>query len=95
MIDLSIDQLVFSATDLRPLMSLWCLCVLDPECKSTFVIQNVINLRLMMEVTKTGPVSAPILSRKIQKSHFLSTILPMDCVVRTTCNDTIKEYISP
>lgn len=65
------------------------------ECKFTLVIQSVINLRLMMEVTKAGPLSAPILSRKAQKSHFLSTTLPMDCVVRTTCNDTIKEYVSP
>ncbi|TKS68250.1 Ufm1-specific protease 2 [Collichthys lucidus] len=53
--------------------------------------QNVINLRLMMEVTKTGPVSAPILSKTVQKSHFLSTTLPIDCVIRTTCDDTIKD----
>ncbi|KAM7419322.1 hypothetical protein PAMA_016440 [Pampus argenteus] len=52
---------------------------------------SVINLRLMMEVTKRGPVSAPILSRTVQKSHFLSTTLPMDCVIRTSCNDTMKE----
>ncbi|KAF3852352.1 hypothetical protein F7725_005707 [Dissostichus mawsoni] len=52
---------------------------------------SVINLRLMMEATKTGPLSAPILRRTLQKSHFLSTTLPMDCVVRTTCSDTIKD----
>lgn len=52
---------------------------------------NVVNLRLMMEVTNKGPVSAPILSRSVQNSHFLSTTLPMDCVVRTSCNDTTKE----
>uniref|UniRef100_A0A8D0D7J2 Ufm1-specific protease 2 n=1 Tax=Sander lucioperca TaxID=283035 RepID=A0A8D0D7J2_SANLU len=54
--------------------------------------KSVINLRLMMEATKTGPLSAPILSKTVQKSHFLSTALPIDCVVRTTCNNTIKEY---
>ncbi|KAI3353156.1 hypothetical protein L3Q82_019706, partial [Scortum barcoo] len=54
---------------------------------------SVINLRLMMEVTKTGPLSAPVLSRTVQKSHFVSTTLPMDCVVRTTCDDKIKDAI--
>ncbi|XP_029291641.1 ufm1-specific protease 2 [Cottoperca gobio] len=54
-------------------------------------VASVINLRLMMEATKTGPLSAPILRRTVQKSHFLFTTLPMDCVVRTTCNDTIKD----
>lgn len=57
-------------------------------------IQSVVNLRLMMEMTKQGPVSAPILSRTVQKSHFVSTSLPMDCVVHTNCNDTMKEYVS-
>ncbi|XP_056227867.1 ufm1-specific protease 2 [Seriola aureovittata] len=52
---------------------------------------SVINLNLMMEVTKPGPLSAPILSRTLQSSHFLSATLPMDCVVRTSCNDTIKD----
>ncbi|XP_070837166.1 ufm1-specific protease 2 [Chaetodon trifascialis] len=52
---------------------------------------SVINLRLMMETTTTGPASAPILCRTVQKSHFLSTALPVDCVVRVTCNDTIKD----
>ncbi|KAK5865843.1 hypothetical protein PBY51_020082 [Eleginops maclovinus] len=52
---------------------------------------SVINLSLMMEATKTGPLSAPILRRTLQKSHFLSTTLPMDCVVRITCSDTIKD----
>lgn len=70
---------------------LYGVCVL--KCKFTDVIQSVINLRLMMEATKTGPLSAPILSKTVQKSHFLSTALPIDCVVRTTCNNTIKEYV--
>ncbi|XP_059205896.1 ufm1-specific protease 2 isoform X1 [Centropristis striata] len=52
---------------------------------------SVVNLRLMMEATKTGPLPAPILSRTAQNSHFLSTTLPMDCVVRTTSSDTIKD----
>lgn len=54
---------------------------------------SVLNLRLMMEVTKTGPVSAPVLSRTAKKSHFLSTALHMDCAVRTNCNDTIKDAL--
>lgn len=75
-------------------LSLWCLCVHVLKCEFKLVIQSVINLRLMLEVTKAGPVSAPTLSRTIQKTHFLSAILPMDCVIRTTSNDTIKEYVS-
>ncbi|KAF7666244.1 hypothetical protein LDENG_00112810 [Lucifuga dentata] len=51
---------------------------------------NIINLRLMMEVTKPGPHPVPTLCRTVQKSHFLSATLPMDCVVRISCNDTIK-----
>lgn len=51
---------------------------------------SVINLHLMMEMTNPGPVLAPVLSRNLQNSHFLSTTLPMDCVVQTRCNDTIK-----
>lgn len=51
---------------------------------------NVINLHVMMEVSKPGPLSAPILSRTVQKSHFLSATLPMDCVVSTSCSDTIR-----
>lgn len=49
----------------------------------------------MMEVTTPGPVTAPVLSINPKESHFLSTALLMDCVVCITCNDTIKEYISP
>uniref|UniRef100_A0A8D3A673 Ufm1-specific protease 2 n=1 Tax=Scophthalmus maximus TaxID=52904 RepID=A0A8D3A673_SCOMX len=52
---------------------------------------SVISLHLMMEVTNIGPLSAPILSRTVQKSHFISTTLPMDCAVRTSGNDTIKD----
>ncbi|XP_029910765.1 ufm1-specific protease 2 isoform X1 [Myripristis murdjan] len=50
---------------------------------------SVINLHLMMEVTKPGPLPALTLNRTVQKHHFLRTTLPMDCVVHTTCNDTI------
>ncbi|XP_040891207.1 ufm1-specific protease 2 [Toxotes jaculatrix] len=52
---------------------------------------SVINLHLMMELTKPGPLSAPILSRTVKKSHFLSTALPIDCVIHTSCNETIKD----
>ncbi|XP_022064188.2 ufm1-specific protease 2 [Acanthochromis polyacanthus] len=52
---------------------------------------SVINLGLMMEVTQPGPLSAPILSKTVQKSHFLTTTLPMDCVVCTSCGDAIKD----
>ncbi|XP_041838653.1 ufm1-specific protease 2 isoform X2 [Melanotaenia boesemani] len=55
------------------------------------VKKNVIKLCLMMDVTKPGPLSAPIASKTVQKSHFLSATLPMDCVVRPSCNDTIKD----
>ncbi|XP_068178240.1 ufm1-specific protease 2 [Antennarius striatus] len=51
---------------------------------------SVLNLSLMMEVTRPGPLPAPVLSRNVHKSHFLSTTLPIDCVIRTTCNNTIK-----
>ncbi|XP_068616188.1 ufm1-specific protease 2-like, partial [Brachionichthys hirsutus] len=51
---------------------------------------SVINLRLLMEGTKPGPLPAPVLSRNVHKSHFLATTLPMDCVICTTCDDTIK-----
>lgn len=52
---------------------------------------TVINIRLMMEVTQPGPLQAPILCRKSQKAHFLSATLPMDCVISTTCSDTVKD----
>ncbi|XP_061627714.1 ufm1-specific protease 2 isoform X1 [Phyllopteryx taeniolatus] len=51
---------------------------------------RVISLNLMTEVTKLGPLPAPILCRTIRKSYFLSTVLPMDCVVCISCTDTIK-----
>ncbi|KAG7225835.1 hypothetical protein INR49_014356 [Caranx melampygus] len=57
---------------------------------ATLRSQSVINLHLMMEMTNPGPLLAPVLSRSLQNSHFLSTTLPMDCVIQTTCNDTIK-----
>uniref|UniRef100_A0A7N6AYB7 Ufm1-specific protease 2 n=1 Tax=Anabas testudineus TaxID=64144 RepID=A0A7N6AYB7_ANATE len=71
--------------DIHQWIHLYAVCL----CHYTF--QSVINLQLMTEVTKPGPVSAPILSRTVQKSHFLSTALPMDCVVCTSCSDTIKD----
>ncbi|XP_061586423.1 ufm1-specific protease 2 [Cololabis saira] len=52
---------------------------------------SVVNLRLMMEVTKPGPLPAPILSKTLKKSHFLRATLPMDCVVRTSYNDTVRD----
>ncbi|XP_054635615.1 ufm1-specific protease 2 [Dunckerocampus dactyliophorus] len=51
---------------------------------------RVINLNLMMDVTKPGPLPAPVLCRTIQKSYFLSTTLPVDCVVCISSTDTIK-----
>lgn len=53
-------------------------------------LQSVINLRLMVDLTAPGPAVAPVLSIKTQKSLFLSATLPMDCVVRTTANDTVE-----
>ncbi|XP_053274313.1 ufm1-specific protease 2 [Pleuronectes platessa] len=52
---------------------------------------SVINLQLMMEVTNPGPLSAPVLTRTAQKSHFLSATLPMDCAVCTSCDDTVRD----
>ncbi|KAM4594923.1 ufm1-specific protease 2 [Fundulus diaphanus] len=52
---------------------------------------SIINLSLMMEATKPGPLSAPILARTIQTSHFLCATLPVDCAVRSSCSDTIKD----
>uniref|UniRef100_A0A3Q2TTA8 Ufm1-specific protease 2 n=1 Tax=Fundulus heteroclitus TaxID=8078 RepID=A0A3Q2TTA8_FUNHE len=52
---------------------------------------SVINLSLMMEATKPGPLSAPVLARTIQTSHFLRATLPVDCAVRSGCSDTIKD----
>lgn len=50
----------------------------------------VINLRLMMEATKPGPLPPPIFCRTVQKSHFVSTTLSIDCVVCVSPRDTIK-----
>ncbi|XP_029018133.1 ufm1-specific protease 2 [Betta splendens] len=54
-------------------------------------VASVLNLRLMMEVTTPGPLPAPVLSRTVRRSHFLSTVLPLDCVVCTKSSDTIKD----
>ncbi|XP_037530823.1 ufm1-specific protease 2 [Nematolebias whitei] len=55
---------------------------------------SVLNLSLVMEVTRPGCLAAPVLRKTLQKSHFLSATLPMDCVVRTSCSTTIKEACS-
>lgn len=52
---------------------------------------SVIKLQLMMEVTKPGPLSGLVLCRKAQNSHFVSTTLPMDCIVRASSSDTVKD----
>ncbi|XP_041641436.1 ufm1-specific protease 2 [Cheilinus undulatus] len=63
--------------------------------KSAAVVHRVINLRLMMEVTTNGgSLSAPIFSRTVKKSHFLSTTLPLDCVVCINSKDTIKDAVA-
>ncbi|KAJ0050994.1 hypothetical protein NL108_012156, partial [Boleophthalmus pectinirostris] len=54
---------------------------------------TVLNLRLMMEATGPGaPHSAqlPVFARTVQTSHFVSTILPMDCVVCVSSGETIR-----
>lgn len=56
-------------------------------------LQSVINLQLMMDLTTPAPAVAPVLSVKTKKSHFLSAALPMDCVIQTTSNNTVKEYV--
>lgn len=52
--------------------------------------ENVINFHLMMELSNPGLPSVPTLTRTIQNGHFLQTALPLDCVVRTTCDKTLK-----
>lgn len=52
---------------------------------------SVVNFDLMMEVTRPGPLSALILSTTVKKSHFLTATLPVDCVVRTGCSDTVRD----
>lgn len=52
---------------------------------------SVINFSLMMDVTKPGPLSAPILTRTVQKSHFLRATLPIDCAVCCSLRDNIKD----
>lgn len=56
-------------------------------------LQSVINLQLMRDLTTPAPAVAPVLSVRTKKSHFLSAALPMDCVIQTTSNDTVKEYV--
>lgn len=53
-------------------------------------LQSIINLQLMMDLTTPGPAVAPVLSIKTQKSHFLSATLPMDCVICTASDDTVR-----
>uniref|UniRef100_A0A8C7YH98 Ufm1-specific protease 2 n=1 Tax=Oryzias sinensis TaxID=183150 RepID=A0A8C7YH98_9TELE len=57
----------------------------------TSVFNHFSNLYLLVEVTKPGPLSAPVISKTVQKSHFLSATLPLDCAVRTHCKETIKD----
>ncbi|XP_061839970.1 ufm1-specific protease 2 [Nerophis lumbriciformis] len=52
---------------------------------------RLIILNLMMDVTKPGPHPAPVLCRTLQKAHFLSTTLPLDCVVCISPADSIKD----
>ncbi|KAM9314279.1 ufm1-specific protease 2 [Pholidichthys leucotaenia] len=52
---------------------------------------SVINLWLMMEVTKPGPLPAPILCKTVQTSQFVNITLPVDCAVRISCKNTIKD----
>ncbi|XP_077460543.1 ufm1-specific protease 2 [Stigmatopora argus] len=54
-------------------------------------LARVISLHLMMEATKLGPLPAPILCRTIQKSHFLSATLPIDCAIYIHPTKTIKD----
>ncbi|KAM4604465.1 ufm1-specific protease 2 [Polymixia lowei] len=58
--------------------------------KSKKTTATVVNLCLLMEVTKPGPLSAPTLNRTVKKCQFLQTTLPMDCVVHATCDKTIR-----
>uniref|UniRef100_A0A8C6U2J8 Ufm1-specific protease 2 n=1 Tax=Neogobius melanostomus TaxID=47308 RepID=A0A8C6U2J8_9GOBI len=55
---------------------------------------TVINLRLMMEVTRAADLhspSLPVFARMVQTSHFVSTTLLMDCVVCVSISDTIQD----
>lgn len=45
----------------------------------------------MMEATKPGPLPLPTFCRTTQTSHFVSTTLPMDCIVCVNASDTIKD----
>uniref|UniRef100_A0A3Q2WM59 Ufm1-specific protease 2 n=2 Tax=Haplochromini TaxID=319058 RepID=A0A3Q2WM59_HAPBU len=57
-------------------------------------VASVINLRLMTEVTKPGPLSAPILTKTVLKSHFVSVTLPLDCVLVSYSNITFCFFYS-
>lgn len=52
---------------------------------------SVIKLQLMMEVTKPGPLPGLVLCKKVQNSYFVSTTLPMDCIVCASSSDTVKD----
>ncbi|XP_053712999.1 ufm1-specific protease 2 [Synchiropus splendidus] len=55
---------------------------------------RVIDLQLMMEMTRSGPSPTPVISKDVRKSHFLCANLPMDCVVTFTATDTIDRACS-
>lgn len=51
---------------------------------------NVLNFDLMVELTKPGPLSVPILNKTMKKSLFLAATLPIDCIVCTNSGDTVR-----
>ncbi|CAL8332824.1 unnamed protein product [Lota lota] len=53
------------------------------------VTESVINLCLMKEVSRPGPLPVPTLTRTLQSGHVLHTTLPMDCVIRSTGHQPI------
>lgn len=61
----------------------------------SFIIpQTVINLTLMAEVTIPGEenLSAPYLSTE-KKRHSLSMALPMDCVLSTAADESVRTWV--
>ncbi|CAL1601311.1 unnamed protein product [Knipowitschia caucasica] len=54
---------------------------------------TVVNLQLMMEVTRSGAPHphVPVFERTVQTAHFISTTLPMDCAVFLSQDETIQD----
>lgn len=54
--------------------------------------QTVVNLTLMAEVTvpEEESLSAPYLSTEKKRHHQLSMALPMDCVVSTSADESVR-----